>query len=428
MRRIRGVGTRIRDEPHLVIAMLAGTALAIAYVLLVRPDGLAGDQTEYDSEARFFTQGHLWWSTTPFGVAHASMWKAPVYPAFLGVLYTVLGDSQTKAELVQSLLFAPLSIFAVWKLSLHLFDRRVATATAYIVALFPLAWEFFGLLYPESLAIPLTTLVLLLVLGRTPTPKVAIGTGVLLGFTMLVRPTSFFLFAGLLAAYVIAAGWRRGAGLTAVAVIAALLVIAPWTIRNYSVTDGGFVPISVQDSAGYGTFNDEAANDPINPWAWRPVLRDQPAVLTGPRVDDATLRSRLQSVAEDYIKAHPASVPKAFFWNGLSRLWDVRRPARALDEVPFEGRSKTVTTVGLAMYYLILPLALFGLWRLRRRRELLIPLLITALAASVVFTVASGTRYRAPLEPVLVMLAVVAVAAPRARLESPANRPEQATR
>lgn len=428
MSRIRKSAEWIRGEPHLAIAVVIGTALALAYVLLVRPDGLPGDQVEYDSEARFFTQGHLWWSTTPFGVAHASMWKAPVYPAWIGLLYTIFGNSPTKVELIQCLLFAPLSIFAAWKLALHLFDRRVATATAYVVAVFPLAWEFFGLLYPESLAIPLTTLVLLLILGRTPTTKLAIGTGLLLGFTLLVRPTSFFLFAGMLAAYVITVGWKRGVGLTAIAIVAALVVIAPWTIRNYVVTDGGFVPISVQDSAAYGTFNDEAASDPVNPYAWRPILRDQPAVLTGEPVDDATLRSKLQEVWLDYVKEHPASVPKAFFWNGLSRLWDVRRPARALEEVPFEGRSKAVTTAGLAMYYVILPLALLGLWRLRRRRELVIPLLLTALAASVVFTVASGTRYRAPLEPVMVMLAVAAVAAPRARLEPSAAEGTPASR
>jgi 4-amino-4-deoxy-L-arabinose transferase-like glycosyltransferase len=415
--RVKTIVDRARAEPHLLIAIALGTGVALGYVLFVRPDGLPGDQYEYDLQARFFTQGHPWWSTTPFGVAHASMWKAPVYPAFLGILYTVLGDSPTKAEVVQCLLFVPLSIFAAWLLALHLFDRRVAAIAAYVVAVFPLAWEYFGLLYAESLAIPLTTLVLLLVLARPPTPKLAIGTGLLMGFTILVRPTSFFLFAGMAAAYVIAVGWKRGIGLTVAAVIAAVLVVAPWTIRNAVVTDGGFVPLSVQDAAAYGTFNDESANDPIYPYAWRPYLKDQPAVFSGKPVNDAVFRSKLQSVANDYIKDHPESVPKAFFWNGLSRLWDVRRPGRAVDEVPFEGRDKAVTIAGLSMYYVLLPLALFGLWRMRRRRYLVVPLLITALAASVVFTVASGTRYRAPLEPTIVILAVAALAAPQPKLE-----------
>ena len=89
----------------------------------------------------------------------------------------------------------------------------------------------------------------------------------------------------------------------------------------------------------------------------------------------------------------------------------MRRPARAIDEVPFEGRSEAVTTAGLAMYYVLLPLALLGLWRHRRRREILLPVLAIALAASVVFISASGTRYRAPLEPLIAVLAVAALAA-----------------
>ncbi len=141
------------------------------------------------------------------------------------------------------------------------------------------------------------------------------------------------------------------------------------------------------------------------------MLKNQPAVLTGPPVDDVTLRSKLQQVAFDYIKAHPISVPKAFFWNGISRLWDIRRPARALDEVPFEGRSKGTTEIGLGMYYLLAPLALLGLWLARRRRELWIPLGLAAFGASIVFTVDSGTRYRATFEPMIAILAVSAVAA-----------------
>lgn len=105
-------------------------------------------------------------------------------------------------------------------------------------------------------------------------------------------------------------------------------------------------------------------------------------------------------------------MPQAFFWNGLSRLWDVRNPARALDEVPFEGRSEAVTAVGLAMYLPLLALALWALWRLRARRALVLPVLAVALAASVVYTSASGTRYRAPLEPLEPLVVALACSTP----------------
>ena len=98
-------------------------------------------------------------------------------------------------------------------------------------------------------------------------------------------------------------------------------------------------------------------------------------------------------------------MPKAFFWNGLSRTWDIRRPAYAIDEVAFEGRNKTVSIVGIALYYFLLLAALVALWRLRARRTLVLPVLAMALAASIVFTTIAATRYRLPLEPMIVILA-----------------------
>jgi 4-amino-4-deoxy-L-arabinose transferase-like glycosyltransferase len=337
------------------------------------------------------------------------MWKAPAYPAWVGFWYELLGSSPLRLSLVQGLVMAPLGVLATWGLGRHLFGAGVGVVAAFVIAVFPLAWEFHGLLYPETLAIPLTTLVLLLFLARTPTPPLALAVGAAIGAAILVRPNSFFLFAGVLAAWMLAAGWRRGLGLTALSVAVAALVVAPWTIRNYVVTDGEFIPISIQDGAIYGTFNEVSANDPIYPYAWRFAFRDPPAVYEN-ESSDAEFRSELQQLAFDYIEEHPFSLVEAFYWNGLSRFWDVRRPGRAIDEVPFTGRSEGVAWAGLAMYYVLLPLALLGLWRARRRREVVLPLLVTALAASAVFTVASGTRYRAPLEPAIAVLAVSALA------------------
>jgi hypothetical protein len=169
------------------------------------------------------------------------------------------------------------------------------------------------------------------------------------------------------------------------------------------------VPLSTQDQALYGVFNDDAANDPEYPWAWRyRTTRDRDLTSGRRRLSDVELRRELRTRAFDYIKEHPDSVPKAFFWNGLSRLWDVRRPEHTLGEARPTGRSRTITAIGLAMYWLLLPLALLGLWFARRRSGLVWPLLAMALSASVVFTADATTRYRAPFEPVIAILAAYA--------------------
>ncbi len=413
--RARLAGVPRRELWALGGLLVLSSAVVLVYVAATEPIELAGDMREYHSEGVFFTDGKPWWTTLPFGVAHAGAWKAPIYPAWVGLWYELLGASPARVAIVQGLVLAPLGVLLTWMLGRRLLGPAVGLGAAAIVAVFPLVWEYYGLLYPEALTVPAALLLYLLFLERTPTPRLAVAVGIVAGVGLLIRPSSVFAFAGVLAAWVLAAGWRRGGGLTALAVAVAALTVVPWTIRNYVVSDGELIPISVQDGAAYGTFNDEAANDPTYPYAWRFALRDPPAVLEGGPVGDGELRSGLQDAALDYIGEHPLSVLEAFYWNGLSRFWDVRRPAYAVDEAEPEGRSEALAIAGIALYYVILAAALVGLWRLRRRTTLVVPLLAMALAASVIFTIASATRYRAPLEPLLAILAVAAVApaAPR---------------
>lgn len=400
-----------RSELWLVLtAMILGTALVLVYVLATRPNDLTGDQLVYHEQAVFFTEGKLWWTSSPFGIPHASPWKAPLYGAWVGGLYELLGVSTTRVLIVQSLL-AAVTVGLAWGLARRLFGPRAAVASAFLVAAFPLVWEWFGLLYTEALAIPLVLLMFLLFLGKQPTTRLAVTLGVVMGVSLLLRPSSFFVIAAVAVAWALAVGLRRGMALTAICVGVAALVVLPWTVRNYVVADG-FVPISLQDTAVYGTFNDVSASDPIYPYAWRPIIPEAEAILGGPPLEDSELRSELISIATDHIAEHPTSIVEAFFWNGLSRYWDIRRPGRAMDEVPFEGRSEAVTATGLVVYYVLLPFAIFGLWRHRARRELILPIIALALAASIVFTTASGTRYRAPLEPLIAILAVAAFVRP----------------
>lgn len=230
-------------------------------------------------------------------------------------------------------------------------------------------------------------------------------------------------------AWVVAAGWRRGLLLTVAAILLAALVVSPWTARNYRVS-GAFVPFSVQDAAIYGVFNDTSANDPELPYAWRAITeRDRDIIEAKRPIPDARFREILRGRAFEYMREHPASVPQAFFWNGLTRLWDVRRPAHIAGEARATGREPAPTAFAIGLHYLLLPLALAGLWVTRRRLGVVLPILVTALGASVVFTADAATRYRAAFEPLIAILACLAAfelwrqmnarTAPRSPAQSP---------
>jgi 4-amino-4-deoxy-L-arabinose transferase-like glycosyltransferase len=401
-----------------------GVAIRLVYVLITAGHTPVNDELEYHREGIFIAHGKWFWSTLPYGVAHESLIKPPLYPLWVGLWYALFGPHMDVVLGIQAVVFGAATMTLSWALARRLFGPTAALATVAILAVYPFAWQFEVRLFSEAMATPLTVLVLFLFLDRTPSLGRAAGAGALVGVALLVRPTSLFLLAGVVVAWLVATGvrrgaWRRGLGYSVLSIAVAALVVAPWTYRNYRVT-GGFVPISLQDINAYGTFNDDAANDREYPYAWRPTpSRDRD--LATRRVSDLELRRILLSRARTYISDHPFSVVEAFFWNGITRFWDLRRPKHVLAEVPFEARSATFTWIGLVMYWVLLAGAIVGMWRLRRRPRLLWPLLATIVAASVVVTTEAHTRYRAPLEPLIVTLACSNVPALAARWRAPVS-------
>jgi 4-amino-4-deoxy-L-arabinose transferase-like glycosyltransferase len=410
------VGGRTRT---LWAAAALGVVVRLAYALATHDHALAGDQLEYHQQGVFFTHGHWWWSRTPFGIPHPSLWKAPLYPLWVGALYSIGGIHPGWVEFAQ-VVFGIAVILLTWVLAGRLFGPRAATAAAFLVAIYPMAFQFEELLYSEAIATPLLLAVLVLAWTKQPTARRAALTGAVLGVAMLTRPSFGMLAAAIVVAWIVLAGWRRGIGLSVVTGIVAALVIAPWTIRNHHV-DGGFVPISIQDAAFYGTFNDEAAHDQHHPWAWRPVPHGYLKVLDRP-TSDHEFASRLRKLGTDYVRAHPTSVFKAFYWNGINRTFDVRSPTAGQYEAPFEGRVGWFSKLGAWCYLFVALAALAGLWRHRRRRGLVLAVLALFLATAVAYTGDGGTRYRAPLEPLIAILAVAAFVNPAGARGSRAGR------
>jgi CHASE2 domain-containing sensor protein len=97
----------------------------------------------------------------------------------------------------------------------------------------------------------------------------------------------------------------------------------------------------------------------------------------------------------------------------VARVWDLYRPTQNVELNSFyERRGNVASWAVLIGYYLSLPFAIAGLVLMRKRRIPIFPMI--AIALSVTFTVAVSfgiTRYRAPVDVVLPLLAAVAVVA-----------------
>ena len=410
-----------RERRLLLLILAAGLFARLIYLGLMSSIPLTGDAPGFHHSGTLFSEGKFFWGDLPWGEDHISAWKAPGYWLWLGVIYSVFGPVWQMAALVQLIVCGTAVILLTWLLARRLFNCWIAIAAAAIAAVYPTMVQFEEMLFVEAVVLPMTLLLALLVLTGEQTTRRLIGIGAMLGALMLLRPSSFYLLPGLLAVWWIRGGFVQAIRTTAIAVACMIVVIVPWTIRNAIVFDD-FIPISMQDMAIAGTFNDESANHPDFPYAWLPETERDRDVLNPPSGETPTepeIRDELIERGRDYIAEHPDAVPKAIFWNGITRLWDVRRPSNVLHDAPLEGRRRSVASVGLAMYYVLVPLAILGLWRLRRsHRGFVAFFILTAFAAIFVFSIAATTRYRVPFEPFIVMLAVAGVlpqVIPRAR-------------
>jgi len=395
------------------VALVARLAFAFGY-WVGKP--LNNDEIEYLQLGRSVAAGQGF-TYAPAAGEHldaAGYGRAPLYPVFVSIVARVTSP----ATLIPALKAAQsvLGALAVWLLALvarHAGGPRTRVVTAWIAALYPpLVW-LPSFLFSESLYVVLA-LANVLVLdaalassddpGRRNVRGLAIA-GVLAGLAALTRPAHVF-FVGVTVLWLLS---RRRLVWAAAFAAAALLTIAPWTVRNY-VTYGRPVLIASEGGITFWTGNhllspgegDMAANPAIKLESRR--LRNAHPGLTAEQLEPIYYGEAFQTIV-----THPA------WWLGLEirkffYLWVPIGPSYLLHSRPF------LCATWLS-YGLLAPFGLFGLWRLARSasppRGLLL-LLASAVVACLVFL--PQERFRIPvIDPALIVGAAAVVSVSRGR-------------
>ena len=179
--------------------------------------------------------------------------EASLYPVTIATIYRFSGESPRVIVFGQCLLFAA-TCFLAFDLGRRLYGRRTGIIAGLFIALNPLPLRYVGDLHVETMLTFLVTLNVWTMVRfferRTVTNAVWVGVVAgLAGLTKGVALIAPFLF-GLFWVWKGITARLRGApspaSWTAIAVmaLATVLVIAPWTIRNYRVTGGRFVPLA----------------------------------------------------------------------------------------------------------------------------------------------------------------------------------------
>jgi 4-amino-4-deoxy-L-arabinose transferase-like glycosyltransferase len=367
--------------------------------------------------------------------ARPTAYRPPAWPVVLGGIYAVaarVGVARWTAGRLAQAVIGTVVVALVGAVAAAVWGPGIAVPATGLAAVFvPLVLDGMTLI-SEPLFVAFELGAVLAVLRHRASGsgglRWALLAGVALGLATLTRSTGPVLAIPLLLAArerATAAGWRA---LRAPAVLAAaaILVVVPWTLRNERVLHA-FVPVSTETGPTLlGTYNPAALDSARCPGCW---------VLIPSRARFRALARRLRSVGEvardrlslalsaRFVEQRPASVATVA-WHNSVRLLELGGPARTR----YTARTIDVPP-GLALWgarelWAIALLAVIGVaaCALRRAGGWLVALVLL-LWLSTVLVQSETPRFRAPLDPFLVMLAAVGAAAAGRRLARAARRP-----
>ena len=355
----------------------------------------------------------------------------PAFPYFLAAVdlidghRTPRGGAVEPARLAQAAL-GTATVALTGLVAFEAFGVAIGLTSLAIAAVYPALIELSGTVYAENLMIPLILAAIWTALRarRSDRPyRWVVAAGVLTGLATLTHQNGIVVLLALLPAV-----WAiRRAPLLLVALTA--LTIAPWTVRN-AIVMNRFIPVS--DETGLtlaGTYNPTSAHEKQIPYRWHDyksipadaALRREAQKLTEPQVD-----SKYRSAAFHYIGHHPLS-PLAVAYHNTRRLLELEGSFAWRASTYNIGVPRSTARVGVVGFWLVLVLAAFGAFTTAARRAprwlWITPVL---LYLSVVFVNAETPRFRAPIDPFLIVLAgcalATAVGRARARLVARSDR------
>jgi 4-amino-4-deoxy-L-arabinose transferase-like glycosyltransferase len=410
------------------LILLLALALRVGYVLRTSSFTPILDGHSYDVLARSLANGHGW----AYG---NGAYRPPGYPFYLAAIYKVVGVPHLVTPGIgiahgqygpPRLVQAVVSTIAVGLLGLvarEVTGVKVALAAMAIAAVYPALILVGVSMMTESLLVPLilgATLCALRARRSAHPYRWIAGAGVLAGLSALTRGNGIVIAPALAIVVWTARPRLRWRSLAAPALLLAIaaLTISPWTVRN-AVAQHAFIPVTDELGATLaGTYNSVAAR---HHFIWEAGHRypQYRAIRNDQKLQESVRASRLLSAVLTYVGKHPADVPKAMFWNTV-RLADLQ----GLNISHMTARTDTGATASaddasVYVFWVVGLLAIAGLFTVDARRIpkalWLVPFFIWLSEAPIT----TGTpRFRAALDPWIILLAACAVTAAARALAS----------
>jgi 4-amino-4-deoxy-L-arabinose transferase-like glycosyltransferase len=405
------------------VILLAALVLRVAAVFLTHPV-ICCDAPDYIRHAQSIAAGHGYPPSRAPGGPTAL--RPPLYPLFVAAVFVFRPNALRTVGLVQAALGTGL-VALTGILAWQVFRRRdIAIVALVLAATYPPLVLWVTPILSEGLFLPIELACLVAAwqfrrdAGRL---RFAILAGVLAGLGALSRQTGLLLLLPAGSAVIFAStlpGRRRLLAILAMGV-ATMVCVAPWVIRDALVLHA-FIPVSLQNGLQFeGTYNDTSAHFKEAPALWTSpiLLPEDRALFSRPGTTEVDLDRELTRRAYAYIKAHPAYVLEVVYQNTLRMLQlessDFARVYGAYN-MNLEPGPYQLHRIG---FFIAALLAIAGFFT-RATRQVPWWFWVSALPFFLLAAVAAGlVRYRAPLDPFLLLAGAPAVVAVWDRLRGP---------
>jgi len=342
-----------------------------------------------------------------FALDTLTAFRPPGYPLFLAAIYSLFGRDYAWIRIFQAILGA-LSALPIYILARQVWSRPVAVLGALGMAAHPILIYFTQAIYPETLMVLLACILLMLTIAPSGGMSTRRGflVGLLLGLMSLIRPATLVL--GVWFALWIplrSSGRWRGVATAGALIDGTLILVLPWTLRNYRVC-GAFVPIATNGGVNLWAGSNPLANggrvDP-SPETW--LDADPPQGFQGwPGLTEVQSEQRFRHTALAWIQGHPAESLALLPRKLVRSQW-----------INFGAQDKRIDLPVATMfaYAVFLGASLTGVFLSIQHWRRLVPMYLLALHTILMSLIFFGsTRQSALLVPIQVLLAAVAVARP----------------
>lgn len=383
-----------------VLIVALGLRVAYLHIAGVWHNPPEYDGIEYDMLAAHLLNGQGFALTEgrPYG------FRPPGFPFFLTLLYAVFGRSYLAIRLANAWLGA-LTCLPIYFFTKRVWHWQTGILASLGVAAHPLLIYFTGMIYPECLMLFLVAVVLLLANHAAQSRWIGgmILLGLVSGFLVYLRP-SLLAFGLGHAAWV----WlsyetvKKRLLACVVLVIVIVLVIAPWSVRNFLVFDE-FVWMATEGGVTFW-----ASNNPLATGGWvepSPATwlgPDPPRDLRGwPGLTETESEARFWAAAVDWIRGHPAEF-LSLLPRKLVRAWSLN--------FGNEARLADLPAAVSVAYSLFLVVCLAGfVLSLAQWREVLVLYLLIAVSTLTTLIFYGSTRQSSVLVLPLVIFASLAL-------------------